>query len=97
VRLEAGRGGPGGERGLITALFFAGLGGLLIANLATRGRAIYCPACRTPNLAAFVRTYRYRCNQCAAEFTRIGLQFVREGGQPDEETIPHATAKLKDD
>ena len=47
-----------------------------------------CPACRTPNLVAFVRSYRYRCNQCAAEFTRVGMQFVREGGQGDGETIP---------
>ena len=68
-----------------------------MANLAMRNRAIYCPACRTPNLVAFVRSYRYRCNQCAAEYTRIGMQFVREDAHGEEETIPHATAKLKGD
>jgi len=60
------------SRGLITLFVLAGLGGLVIANLAMRNRAIYCPACRTPNLVAFVRSYRYKCNQCAAEYTRVG-------------------------
>ena len=96
MRLEAGRRGPGGERRLIELLLLAGLGGLFLANRAMRDKPIYCPACRTPHLRAFVRTYRYRCTQCAAEYTRVGMQFVREGGR-DEETIPHATAKVKDD
>ena len=98
VRLEAGRRRPGGERGLtaiIEALIATGLVGLVIANIATRNRPIFCPACRTRSLLPVHKSYRFRCTQCQAEFTRAGLTLVRMDA--DEDRIPSATAKLKHD
>ena len=70
-----------------------GLSALFIANIATRGKPLYCPACRTQKLMAVYKSVQFRCTQCDAEFTRMGVNFVRVG--VDEEKIPHATAKLK--
>lgn len=95
--MEAGRGGPGGERRLIALLILASVGGLMIANHATRNRPIYCPACRTAHLYATHKSIRFTCRQCAAEFTRVGVVMVRQGvdGAEEEDRIPNATAKLK--
>ena len=98
MRLEAGRRRPGGERGLtaiIEALIATGLVGLVIANIATRNRPIFCPACRTRSLLPLHKSYRFRCTQCQAEFTRVGVQLVQEG--VEEDRIPSATAKIKHD
>ena len=98
MRLEAGRRRPGGERrltGIVEALIALGLAGLVIANIATRNRPIFCPACRTRSLLPVHKNYRFQCTQCQAEFTRVGVQLVQEG--VEEDRIPGATAKIKRD
>ena len=100
MRLEAGRRGPGGERrltDLIAALVGLGVGALVWANVKTRNTPVFCPACRTQSLRNVRGNVTFRCTQCAAEFTRIGLQLVRQRADGGEsERVPSATATIKE-
>jgi len=82
---------------MIAALVGLGVGALVWANLRMRNTPVFCPACRTQSLMNVRGNVQFRCTQCAAEFMRIGLQFVRQRADDGEsERVPSATATIKE-
>ena len=77
-------------------LLFLGLyGGMKAYNAVSRKQLLFCHACRTQSLAALDGNVHFACQQCQAQFRRIGVVFQRTDRADEEDRVPAATAKLK--